>query len=59
MITAKANRSLGVLRRSLKAINGAPPKTKTTAYETSVRPMLEYASHVWSPHNIGLVNTIG
>ena len=54
-ITAKANRSLGALRRNL---NEAPSKTKIIAYKTIVRPILEYASQVWSPHNVGLSNTI-
>ena len=54
-LTAKANRSLGVLRRNLAE---APLKTKLIAYKTSVRPILEYASQVWSPHNIGLSNTV-
>lgn len=54
-MTAKANRSLGVLRRNLAE---APQKTKLVAYKTSVRPILEYASQVWSPHNIGLSNTV-
>ena len=54
-ITAKANRSLGVLRRNLLE---APQKTKLIAYKTSVRPILEYACQVWSPHTIGLSNSI-
>ena len=54
-ITGKANRSLGILRRSLAE---APVKTKLTAYKTIVRPILEYATPVWSPHYVGLINTV-
>lgn len=54
-ITAKANRSLGCLRRNLSE---APSKTKLITYKTVVRPILEYATPVWSPHNAGLINSI-
>lgn len=53
--SAKANRSLGVLRRSLV---GAPAKTKIIAYKTIVRPILEYSSQVWSPYTAGLVTML-
>ena len=54
-ITAKANRSLGLIRRNLAE---APCKTKLVAYKTIVRPILEYATPVWSPHNVGLINDV-
>jgi hypothetical protein len=54
-ITAKANRSLGMIKRCLRF---APAKTKTTAFNTIVRPILEYATQAWSPHNIGLDKTV-
>ena len=46
-ICAKANKSLGFLRRNLKipAIS-----LKESAYKTFVRPILEYACTVWDPH---------
>ena len=46
-ITAKGNNSLGVVRRNIRTTSKA---TKTLAYQTLVRPSLEYASCVWAPH---------
>lgn len=43
-ITNDANRTLGYLRRNL---NLAPPSVKLLAYETLVRPKLEFACAVW------------
>lgn len=48
-MVAKANRSLGMLKRCLRE---APVKTKLLALKTMVIPILEYASQVWSPHQI-------
>ena len=46
-ITNKANSILGLLRRNLRI----PSQTiKTHAYQSLVRPHLEYASTVWDPH---------
>ena len=45
-ITAKARRILGMLRRNLQR---APQKVKAKAYQTLVRPRLEYCSSIWSP----------
>ena len=50
-IVAKANRTLGMVKRGLRA---APIKTKTIAFKTIVKPLLEYASQVWSPHTVYL-----
>jgi len=47
-ITAKANKSLGFLRRNLKISSTA---IKERAYMTYVRPLLEYASTVWDCHS--------
>ena len=44
-ITSKANSTLGLLRRSLKA---CPPKLRETAYFSMVRSFLEYSA-VWDP----------
>ena len=44
---AKANKSLGVIRRSLKPCSA---EVKERAYMTLVRPTLEYASSSWSPY---------
>lgn len=46
-ISKKANQSLGFLKRNIKVHN---KDLKSTAYTTLVRPQLEYASTVWSPH---------
>ena len=46
-VSKKANQTLGFLKRNLKVHN---KDLKPTAYTTLVRPQLEYASTVWSPH---------
>ena len=46
-ISKKANQTLGFLNRNIKAHN---KDHKSTAYTTLVRPQLEYASTMWSPH---------
>ena len=46
-ITTKPNQTLGFLRRNVQ-INC--PRIKPAAYQTLVRPLLEYAPTVWDPH---------
>ena len=46
-ITKKTNQTLGFLKRNIRVHN---KDLKSTAYKTLVRPQLEYASTVWSPH---------
>lgn len=46
-VCAKANKTLGFLRRNLKV---SSRKIKETAYKAFVRPILEYACSVWDPH---------
>ena len=46
-ICKKATRTLHMLMRNLKK---AKTKTKTVSFKTICRPILEYASHGWSPH---------
>jgi hypothetical protein len=46
-ISAKANRTIGFLRRN---IHSCPKEVKATAYTTLVRPSIEYASSVWDPY---------
>ena len=43
----KANQTLGFLRKNLKI---GSIRTKNLAYKPLVRPILEYASSVWDPH---------
>ena len=42
-----ANKTLGFLRRNLR---NAPTELRAKSYNVLVRPKLEYASVVWSPH---------
>ena len=46
-ITAKANRTVGFLRRNL---GSCPTNTKAAAYTAMARPILEYSSAAWNPH---------
>lgn len=46
-VTADASRTLGYIKRNLKS---APNHLRKLAYETYVRPKLEYAAAIWSPH---------
>ena len=46
-ITGKANRTLGFIKRNVKTKN---EQVKELAYKTLVRPQVEYASSVWTPH---------
>ncbi|XP_068683392.1 uncharacterized protein [Montipora foliosa] len=43
----KANRSLGLVKRTLKSCT---PEVKERAYKALIRPLLEYASAAWNPH---------
>lgn len=53
--TSKANRNLGFIKRNLKTKNQT---VKQLAYQAIVRPTLEYASTIWSPHQKELINKI-
>ena len=48
----KANKLLGFVRRSGREITNT--RTRRTLYLSVVRPVLAYASQVWSPQSIGL-----
>ena len=54
-ITAKANKTLHFLQRNVQI---SCPRLKTTAYQTLVRPTLEYATTVWDPHTKGNIHKI-
>ena len=44
----KATKTLGFLRRNLAFV---PRHTKEVAYQTLVRPQLEYAALIWHPYS--------
>ena len=54
-VTANAGRSLGFIRRNIKTRN---PKVRELAYQTLVRPQLEYSSSVWDPHGKENINKL-
>ena len=47
-ISSKATKTLGFLWRNLAL---APRQTKEVAYQTLVRPQLEYAAPIWHSYN--------
>ena len=47
-ITKTANQTLGFLRRNIKVHS---EQLKSVAYQTLVRPQLEYCSTIWSPNS--------
>ena len=52
---AKANRNLGFLRRNLQIQNR---HIKEMAYKGLVRPVIEYCSPVWNPHQQKYIDKI-
>ena len=54
-ISSKSTKTLGFLRRTLAF---ACRSTKEVAYKTFVRPKLEYAAPIWSPHSKLQINQI-
>ena len=54
-ISSNATKTLGFHRRNLAF---APRSTKKVAYKTLVRPQLEYAAPIWSPHSKLQINQI-
>ena len=54
-VAGKANRTLGFLRRNFKECTR---EVKTATYTTMVRPVLDYASTVWDPHQQGDIKTL-
>ena len=54
-ITAKANKTLGFVRRNLRV---SSRRVKETAYTALVRPIVEYASPVWDPHQAYLTHQL-
>ena len=54
-IIVSANRTLGFVKRNIKT---KTPEIQTIAYNTLVRPQVEYASAVWSPYTKENINKI-
>ena len=54
-VTAKASSILGFLCRNLKISSQA---VKTQAFQSLVRPHLEYAATVWSPHTFDNIKKV-
>ena len=54
-VAAKGNKILGFVKRNIKTTSAS---TKEYAYKMLVRPTVEYASSVWSPHQETLKYTI-
>ena len=54
-VISKSNRTVGLLRRTLAPCNR---DVKTKAYESLVRPRLEYAAEVWNPHSTTIVDRL-
>ena len=46
---------LGVIRRNFKHVD---KDTFIVIYKSMVRSQLEYANSVWSPHHVGLIETL-
>ena len=53
--TKKVNQTLGFLKRNIRVHN---KDLKSVAYETLVRPQLEYASTVWYSHTTTDINKV-
>jgi hypothetical protein len=53
--TAKANKTLGFVRRNLRV---SSPTLKERAYVALVRPRTEYAATVWDPHTVTNIKSI-
>ena len=51
----KAYSMLGVIRRNFKHVD---KDTFVVLYKSMVRSQLEYANSVWSPHHVGLIETL-
>ena len=54
-IVTKPNSVKGFLSRNFKH---CPPSVKSKCYQTLIRPVLEYASIVWSPYLVTLIDKI-
>lgn len=55
LITSKAFRKLGVIKRRLRLANSG---TKLQAFNSLIKPSLEYASNIWHPHQAYLTDML-
>ena len=55
MITNKANRLLGIIRKSFFALDN---NSFTLPYKAIVRPHLEYAATIWNPCKKGCIDDL-
>jgi len=54
-VTNKSSSTLGMLRRQLRGTNS---RNRLTMYKTLIRPILDYASTAWSPHQVKQKNSL-
>jgi len=54
-ICSRANSSLGFIRRN---VNTGNTRVKGLAYQSYVRPVLEYSPTVWDPYTVGSIKKI-
>ena len=54
-VTTKANRTLGFIRKNIQTKHKG---IRQAAFNTIVRPQVEYASPVWSPYTQTIINKI-
>ena len=55
VITAKATRCLNFLRHSMWS---APCSAKSLAYQSIIRPIMEYGCKVWNPYQLGNISML-
>ena len=54
-ITHKANNGLGIIKRTFNSRDAAVIRL---LYTTLVRPILDYSSTIWNPHQMGIIREL-